>query len=429
MIRNFFDYQKYVFRIKKKDTIVLLTDVFLFVLSVFALMNDWSRLTGNLKNNWSTMLIIIGVILKFSYDVYKMADELKGSFNLKYGKLVPGEFDLNTLKVDPADNEKYQYEILKCSIDGISEECVMNSKIIDQHLITNQIRLNVVKSKEKQIFEFIRDNSTTLLPFLQWQYRYSNLYGKMFFNEQKLCLSKDIDIKGNIASCHRGSYYDTYLTNIICGSQLKSNKDDSIISSVEDYLPIKLRNEEIYIKDITSSIMNNEIGISTLAVTSDNYLVLWTQNRMAQASNGLLVPTGSGSCDWKDKTSDNFGDVIIGAMKRELWEESGRKHISKYHSEIGKTIILGHFKWVNKAGKPEFVGLTKVNSDLASFVENKREVYKRVEYHINRIEDIKRLIGEITSGGNISVPLYMNLLCLERYYDDHKEKLAEFIGI
>jgi hypothetical protein len=282
---------------------------------------------------------------------------------------------------------------------------------------------------EKRIFEFIKKNSAELLPFLKWQYRLSSFYGKMFFNEKKLCLSKDINIGTKSVTCHRGTYYDTFLTNIINGKQIISNQDDSIIASAEEFIPIKFKDNDGFIKDITSSVVNNEIGISTIAITSDNYLIIWTQNRVAQSSNGLLVPTGSGSCDWADKTSNNFSQVIKNAMKRELWEESGATKICKKYNEIGETIILGYFRWLAKAGKPEFVGLTKVNSDLISFVEDKKEVFARKEYCINKIDDINDIIGEIRKCDNVSVPLHMNLLCLERYYNNRKDELAKFIGL
>lgn len=231
-----------------------------------------------------------------------------------------------------------------------------------------------------------------------------------------------------IVTCHKGTYYDTFLTNIINGKQLRSNQDNSIIASAEDYLPIKFNDNEIFMKDITSSLVNNEIGISTIAITSDNYLVIWTQNRAAQSSNGLLVPTGSGSCDWSDKVGDNFSETIKSAMKRELWEESGAKSLCRQYEDIGETIILGYFRWIAKSGKPEFVGLTRVKSDLISFCEDRREVFGRQEYYISNIDDIKKVIEMIRENDNISVPLSMNLLCLEKYYEKNRDELAKFIG-
>ncbi len=113
-------------------------------------------------------------------------------------------------------------------------------------------------------------------------------------------------------------------------------------------------------------------------------------------------------------------------MKRELWEESGA--FCKNYKDIGETLILGYFRWLVKAGKPEFVGLTKVKYDLVSFLEDKREVFGGREYYIDSIDDIKTVIEKIKENDNISVPLFMNLLCLERYYNEKRDELAKFIG-
>lgn len=48
---------------------------------------------------------------------------------------------------------------------------------------------------ERNINRFIKENKDNLLPFLKFNYRLSNFYGRMFFNEKKLCISSDIRIE------------------------------------------------------------------------------------------------------------------------------------------------------------------------------------------------------------------------------------------
>lgn len=429
MLKNSIDYYLYIFKIKKLEVIVFILDCILFLISTYSVLNEWPSIFNQEYKNWGFIIIIWGSILKFIYDLYKMIDEIKQNLDLRYGDLLPGKVDLNDVKVELHDIERYNYKIIDCKINSSKIEKVINSETIDDYLKHADLKLEENPNMEKQIFQFIKKNSQNLLPFLKWQYRLSVFYGKMFFNQKKLCLSKDLNIKDNIVTCHKGTYYDTFLTNIINGKQLRSNQDNSIIASAEDYLPIKFNDNEIFMKDITSSLVNNEIGISTIAITSDNYLVIWTQNRAAQSSNGLLVPTGSGSCDWSDKVGNNFSETIKSAMKRELWEESGAKSLCKKYEDIGETIILGYFRWIAKAGKPEFVGLTRVKSDLISFCEDRREVFGRQEYYISTIDDIKKVIEKIRENDNISVPLSMNLLCLEKYYEKNRDELAKFIGL
>ena len=114
-------------------------------------------------------------------------------------------------------------------------------------------------------------------------------------------------------------------------------------------------------------------------------------------------------------------------MNRELWEESGKTNLCKTHKEVGDTKILGFFRWVIKGGKPEFVGLTKLHCDLLSLYANKKEVFGRKEFLITRIDDIEEIVEELITAENISEPLFMNLLCLKRYYQNEKEDLEKFI--
>ncbi len=297
MVRNSIAYYLYIFKIKRLEVIIFIVDCIFFLVSTYSLITQWQSIFNEADTNWSFIIIILGSISKFTYDLYRMIDEVKQNMDLRYGELFPGGIDLNEAKIESHDIKRYNYKIIECKVNCKQTDKVINSKVIDDYLIHNNLKLKESSEMEKQVFQVIKKNSSNLLPFLKWQYRLSCFYGKMFYNEKKLCLSKDININEGIAYCHKGTYYDTFLTNITNGKLLRSNRDNSIIASAEDFLPVKISGNEIFIKDITSSIVNNEIGISTLAITSDKYLVIWTQNRRAQSSNGLLVPTGSGSCD------------------------------------------------------------------------------------------------------------------------------------
>lgn len=335
----------------------------------------------------------------------------------------------NEVKIENSLTSDYIIEDITLPSGKI--ERVVRSTSLDNYIREGNFELEESRNMERNIKRFIKENKENLLPFLKFNYRLSNFYGKMFFNEKKLCISADIKINPNEKKvyCHKGSYYDTYLTNIISGKELRSNEDNKLIASAEDFMPVIKRKDGYYLKDITASIMNNEIGISTIAITSDNYLVIWTQNRVAQSSAGLLVPTGSGSCDWSDIRGKSFTDTIVYAMNRELWEENGGKLLCKSPEEIGITKILGTFRWINKGGKSEFVGLTKVNRDLISFDKDKKEVFDREEYLITSADNLIKNIDALLERKNISVPLYVNLKVIREYAIDNKEEIEEFLSL
>ncbi len=429
MLKNFIDYNIYIFKIKSIEVIIVFIDLLLFITSTYTLMNSWDDIFIENSNGKAIVFVFLGTIIKFIYDLYNIICEVKDSMDLRYGYIKSDlqESIYNEIKVDNSLTSDYIIEDIY--LPSGKKERVLRSSNLDKYIREENLILVECKNMERNINKFIKENMDNLLPFLKFNYRLSNFYGKMFFNEKKLCISADIEINPNSKKvyCHKGTYYDTYLTNIISGKELRSNEDNKLIASAEDFMPIIKKKDGYYLKDITSSVMNNEIGISTLAITSDNYLIIWTQNRVAQSSAGLLVPTGSGSCDWKDIRGNSFTDTIIYSMNRELWEENGRKLLCESPEKIGETKILGAFRWINKGGKSEFVGLTKVNKDLISFAQEKKEVFDREEYLIKSVEDLIEKTDDLLERENISVPLYVNLKAVKEYAQDNKEEIEEFL--
>lgn len=429
MLKNFIDYNLYLFKIKRIEVIIVIIDLLLFITSTYTLISSWDELFIENNNGKAIIFVLLGTIIKFIYDLYNIISEIKDSMDLRYGYIKSDieEKIYNEVKIENSLTSDYIIEDIY--LPSGKKERVLRSKSLDNYIREGNFELLESRNMERNINKFIKENKEDLLPFLKFNYRLSNFYGKMFFNEKKLCISKDIVINPNEKKvyCHKGTYYDTYLTNIISGKELRSNEDNKLIASAEDFMPVIKKNDEYYLKDITSSVMNNEIGISTVAITSDNYLVIWTQNRVAQSSAGLLVPTGSGSCDWSDIRGKSFTDTIVYAMNRELWEENGGKLLCKSPEEIGETKILGTFRWINKGGKSEFVGLTKVNRDLISFAQNKKEVFDREEYLINSADDLINKIEDLLKKDNISVPLYVNLQVIREYARYNKEEIEELL--
>lgn len=188
MLKNFIDYYLYIFKIKKLEVIVFILDSILFLISTYSVLNEWPSIFNQEYKNWGFIIIIWGSILKFIYDLYKMIDEIKQNLDLRYGDLLPGKVDLNDVKIELHDIERYNYKIIDCKINSSKIEKVINSEIIDDYLKHTNLKLEENPNMEKQIFQFIKKNSQNLLPFLKWQYRLSVFYGKMFFNQKKLCL-------------------------------------------------------------------------------------------------------------------------------------------------------------------------------------------------------------------------------------------------
>lgn len=431
-MNNTIDYYIYFIKFNLAQAIAILVDTIALLIALKLLFEEVSSNLPNLFNSMTLTILIFLNIVKFLYDLYFLTQTYKEYNNLRYGEMSNLLIDINKLEIS-AFEKNLGYEKFHISND----QYVMKSSEINKFLRDENIFIEINEQKSKAMKKYIKEHKENLLPFLQWQYRHSKFFGKGFFNEKKLCLAKDIVPQKNTnlhsVLVNKGSYFDTFLTNISSGKEIRSNVDDSIIASAMNLFPKRLKSldgEIEHLKTITASMMANEIGVSTIGITSDKYMVIWTQNRSAQSSNGLLVPTGSGSCDWSDIQKDNFKETIQNAMQRELWEESGDTLLGENHKVIGETKILGFFRWMNKCGKPEFVGITKLNCDLIGLTANKSEVYNRYDIEVGNSSMLKREIEKILQLNNVSVPLEENLQVILDILDNEMDRqtLIEFIG-
>ena len=134
---------------------------------------------------------------------------------------------------------------------------------------------------------------------------------------------------------------------------------------------------------LASSDMANIVGISTLAFTTDDYLLMGRQSARNAASGKLLAPSGSGSLEPRDLAGARVGttasnaerrtgpsghwaradmaatslqEVLRLGMERELAEETG---VSA--DKILGTRVLGFGRWLERGARPEFFGVTSLN--------------------------------------------------------------------
>ncbi|MEU0508338.1 MULTISPECIES: hypothetical protein [Amycolatopsis] len=113
------------------------------------------------------------------------------------------------------------------------------------------------------------------------------------------------------------------------------------------------------------------VGVSTVAVTTDGWVLVVLQSNRNSASQSLLAPSGSGSLEPRDLDGDDLHDVVRAGMERELCEETGLRR-----DEIVRTTITGFARWMDRGAKPEFFGLTELSAtrqDLLARRPNRSE--------------------------------------------------------
>lgn len=248
-----------------------------------------------------------------------------------------------------------------------SSSKISHSNGINVDLI-NQIDLGfeLHKDFEKRTLKRWSESRSKLTDFLIYK---AQAQGYLF-NEQKVALMSNVYPKRGLIHLGKTSYYCSLLTNEASGKVL-SNIDTTV--NFNNMIP-QVDGELI---DIASSGFSNHIGVTLLALTADNNLVFWIQNSNAQISINSVVSTGSGSLDWNDISnsgSDDLLGVIRYGMARELAEESSIKKNKIKDLAKDDILVTGFFRWVERGGKPEFVGICRTDIPTAGFISNKAEV-------------------------------------------------------
>jgi hypothetical protein len=249
-------------------------------------------------------------------------------------------------------------------------------------------------------------------------------------------MSSDLHTDSTEVKIFRGSYFISFLTNEICTKKLVTSSEfPASIFNGANFFPLEdCRDSKKRLKPISLSLMGNHIGISTIGHSSDGKLCFWRQTERAVRSEGLVAPTGSGSCDWTDIPSSGLlEDLAINAMKREFHEESNRRGSYISINQIRETRLLGYFRWASRGGKPEFVGVSKLSVTASALIPNLDEVdAPRDESHLCRpastYDEMQSSIAELLNRHDLSVPLWVNLIVLKEVLNEDRNKCERFFS-
>lgn len=439
-----FDFYKYLFFLNRNEGISLIINLLIFSISLVTLIysnQDYSELFTEF--NISVLILVAYSLFNFIWDLIGKYQEIQGFTGknpeiemTSKTKLIKDDHVFNFGNITGEQRGTWTYE--NYSPDGIQHNTVIRSKEIDVVLWDKDFELKVTPNREKVVREFILKNKEIITPFFQYKYFNSKKNNQLFFNESKLCMGSDFNPKSGYINCFKGSYFNSFLTNEISSSALKRTSDAIVIYDASNFYPCKYNhtNEKYDLHNMDSDTpMNNHIGVSTLAITKDNYLVIRKQGSSSLQNINKYVPTGSGSCDWTDIQGDSFIATIKYAMKRELWEENGGKEIGSSINEFGETKVLGYFRWLKRGGKPEFVGITRLNYDLNELNPNQEELvnlstkHEKDTFYIESMNDLSENIETIKDMENISLPLAITLDALQRYCTERPAELNEFLNL
>jgi hypothetical protein len=201
-------------------------------------------------------------------------------------------------------------------------------------------------------------------------------HGKVVFNGKIIGMGSDPLPPGTSPSppirLHIARFFDGQCSNEMCNLRVTHRSGEGGFDPRTELLT----NASGQLRTLAESNLANGIGISTIAVTADNSLVVTRQTARNIASPQLLAPSGSGSLDLRDLGSASTGrprqeeilqEIVCRGMERELREETGiRQH------EIRHTKVVGFARWLERGARPEFFGITELSITARDIEEQRR---------------------------------------------------------
>ncbi len=187
---------------------------------------------------------------------------------------------------------------------------------------------------------------------------------KYFFDSKKIRMDLGVDELMLLASDKRivqlskTTYFNSICSNEITCKELRYRDDSSYC--FDGYTLVKTKgdkNKNSRIFSLSDSPCSNHIGVSTLAISNDNQVVFLQQGSKNLVGTNKYIVSASGSVEYSDRRNCTFfGDIIVKAMERELREECNLEA-----KDIIETNVIGFGRLLDRGGKPEFFGISKVN--------------------------------------------------------------------
>lgn len=425
-LRMWSDYLRYLIFLQQEETVRVVMGLVIFILSVYLLEHELVAKLVEGHGEDAISLVIILVILKFLWEAYVTRTEIKSYFHIQRSIL---RNNLSKPFVLPGENEQ-EAGFVPVEIPGNKADLIYASPKINHYLQTTPLAIKLSQTKINHINKYIQTHREILLQYLNHYFFTSLREKRKFTNDQKLCLSRDLNLNLNYATCHTGGYYDSFVTNQVSGTTLViKDKVHTTITTEHIFPSYEDSDGNHYLHDISTSQMNDHLGCSTIGFTADNYLLIWVQGSINQFSRDLIIPTGSGSTNMSDMENHHLQKTIIRTMERELSEETLCSVPEKQN--LRKTMILGFHRWVTRGGKPEFTGITKLSGTVSQYSPDPKETRTErsagLKFKVESINDLPGVLQQIRAKNHLSTPLYMCLYQLEEMYVNHQEELKKFM--
>ncbi|GAA3987932.1 hypothetical protein GCM10022247_02830 [Allokutzneria multivorans] len=225
---------------------------------------------------------------------------------------------------------------------------VLVSPAMDRALLDRRFRIEIDEERYR-LPARLRATAPHVLPL--------QARGRLLFNGIVLGMHGE-PLPGNesepgVIRLHQARFFDGQCSNEVCAFRIT----ESATGVEHDLRRRELIDSSGHVRALSASTLADLVGASTVAMTSDGFLLAVVQSERNSASPRLLAPSGSGTLEPRDAQDDDLTVVIRTAMERELLEETGVRR-----AEVLDTRVLGFGRWMERGAKPEFFGLTKLSA-------------------------------------------------------------------
>ncbi len=401
---------------RRYSFIALLVSICSFGFSIYSSPDLFGIILGILFGTLSSL---------FSFDNYRKASNPFNSYcpstktyifgtEELLGATVEGEFRKFSEVIPPEEEQGVGFQPV--NTEGLcSNSAFISSSLDDLLTLSTNIQLEIDNNEKLDFVSQHTEKKRTQLKYLvarvgSSEYRTTN-GKKICFQSSIIELMESIQGKGKVSVAEVG-YFDGLITNEAFRSKLyeyknmndRQKKRNPVVTyDLTNNFPLfRNNNNQFYLETQPCFVASRHIGITTIAITIDKQIVFFEQDEFNLIGGGLLVSSGSGSADFSDindsENTTNLITILKYSMARELVEEGNLYRDLPSNTKRTKTLdiakntmITGFFRWVDRVGKPEFIGISKLDVHSNDIEGDNFEVIKEDSLtHIFK-KEIKKL--------------------------------------
>lgn len=226
----------------------------------------------------------------------------------------------------------------------------------------------------------------------------------VFYNSDLIRQASHIDLDEKEVLLQKATYFSGQCSHEIVYKQFSFPEQIGLSFEGKTLLV----SEENVLYDLSHSSCANFIGVSTLTITKDNYIIIGKQGAFSKANPRRYAPSGSGSVQYSDirkagkyygksKKSLTFNDILTYAMQREFCEECNYE-LEQVHTTM-KTMLVGYVRLLERGGKPDYFGISYLDQKFGSSVRKKEYglMDKMKPIPFCRLDDIPGILEEFFS--------------------------------